>query len=157
MNLHDEIMNIRCTEWIYLTHASISHAVSRAYKEGHRDARHAADELALKGDAEINRLRSLIKERERLTDDELMKIYRHVWGINAGVIDFARIVEAKSTAKAEAEIMALRIALSTMVEYGYDLQGEWAWKRGEVAGNADEYCKLEQDIEKAKSYLNSNK
>jgi len=32
------------------------------YKQGHRDARHAAAELALKADAEIERLRDALRE-----------------------------------------------------------------------------------------------
>lgn len=41
-------------------------------------------------------------------------------------------------------------ALSDMIEYAYDLQGCWAWKKGERAGNAEEYVQLEQDIGKAR-------
>jgi len=39
--------------------------------------------------------------------------------------------------------------LDTLIDYAYDLQNEWAWKRGEVAGLAEEYINLSQDIEKA--------
>jgi hypothetical protein len=52
MNLHNEIMNINC---------AVGHAYAAnqtAYKMGHRDARHAAAELALRADAEIERLQS---------------------------------------------------------------------------------------------------
>jgi hypothetical protein len=55
-SLHNEIMNIRCDESNISIHAS----VSLAYKEGHRDARHAAAELAINSDAEIKRLRDFL-------------------------------------------------------------------------------------------------
>jgi len=58
MSLHNEIMNIRCNEKHLVEYTELR----THYKSGHRDARHAAAELALKADAEINRLRALIDE-----------------------------------------------------------------------------------------------
>lgn len=49
--------------------------------------------------------------------------------------------------------------LDTLIEYASNLQGEWGWKRGEVAGNAEEYDNLAEDIKKAiliKNELESN-
>lgn len=54
MNLHNQIMNIQIDE------KTVWHKYgtdgSYAYKEGHRDARHAAAELSLKADARIDEL-----------------------------------------------------------------------------------------------------
>jgi hypothetical protein len=50
MSLHDKIMNIRCV-------LPIAGAGDRVvFKEGHRDARHAAAELALQYDALIEQM-----------------------------------------------------------------------------------------------------
>ena len=58
MSLHDEMINIRCDE----AHLSEYPDLRTHYKSGHCDARHAAAELALKADTEINRLMALIEE-----------------------------------------------------------------------------------------------
>lgn len=50
MNYHNKIMNLRCVGWNDL------------YKEGHRDARHAAAELALDADATIDELLEVLEE-----------------------------------------------------------------------------------------------
>ena len=54
MSLHDEIMNLPSGQ------GTMSQSPDMAYKIGHRDARHAAAELALKADAEIERLRAAL-------------------------------------------------------------------------------------------------
>lgn len=54
MNLHGQIMNLpQCDP-------GLEADPQRAYKLGHRDARHAAAELALAADAEIERLREAL-------------------------------------------------------------------------------------------------
>lgn len=55
MNLHNEIMNIPTDKLDW----DVGVKESRSYKEGHRDARHAAAELSLKVDNYIERLESL--------------------------------------------------------------------------------------------------
>lgn len=61
-SLHDEIMNLPCKR-------TMSHFATKdellQYKEGHRDARHAAAELAITADdaqAELNAARALLRE-----------------------------------------------------------------------------------------------
>ena len=60
MNLHGHIMSLPQTPGLQMFDATEQHLT--AYKCGHRDARHAAAELALKADAEIDELR---KDAER--------------------------------------------------------------------------------------------
>ena len=55
MNLHNLIMNIPCVS------ASSGSTKKANYNEGHRDARHAAAELALTADAEIVKLRKALQ------------------------------------------------------------------------------------------------
>ncbi len=52
MSLHDQIMNLPAPDYSVLLAMP-----DYAAKIGHRDARHAAAELALKADAQIERLR----------------------------------------------------------------------------------------------------
>lgn len=54
MDLHSEIMNIPTIVGTYNDEF--------CYKLGHRDARHAAAELALKADARIEELETVLKE-----------------------------------------------------------------------------------------------
>jgi hypothetical protein len=54
MNLHGQIMNLSCDT------PRFGRTTTKHYKEGHRDARHAAAELALAADAEIERLRAAL-------------------------------------------------------------------------------------------------
>lgn len=59
-NYHDEIMNLRASE------AEIADdlpAAILAYKTGHRDARHAAAEIAAQADARIDELREAVVHR----------------------------------------------------------------------------------------------
>lgn len=59
MDLHSAIMNIRVDEQnLFYKYGNES---LYAYKEGHRDARHAAAELSLKADARIEELESVLK------------------------------------------------------------------------------------------------
>lgn len=59
MNLHNQIMNIQINE------KTVWHKYgtdgSYAYKEGHRDARHASAELSLKAEARIEELEEMLK------------------------------------------------------------------------------------------------
>jgi hypothetical protein len=57
---HGRMMNIPATEW------------GASYKHGHRDARHAAAEVALEADAEIAALRAVVAEAR----DALERIQR---------------------------------------------------------------------------------
>jgi hypothetical protein len=56
MSLHNEIMNIPASSVAYWSEQN-----AMAYKEGHRDARHAAAELALKGDEALEAIAELAK------------------------------------------------------------------------------------------------
>ena len=56
MNLHGQIMNLAVRKEDKLRAYSVGDAL--VYEYGHRDARHAAAELALEADAEIERLRA---------------------------------------------------------------------------------------------------
>jgi len=58
MNLHNEIMSIQSDPVKYVYEQQ-----QNAYNSGHRDARHAAAELALKADAEIDRLKSILRQQ----------------------------------------------------------------------------------------------
>ena len=60
MSLHDEIMNLPAQPDIRRTDRE-----ALIYKEGHRHARHAAAELALKADARIAGLGTLEKDAQR--------------------------------------------------------------------------------------------
>lgn len=55
MTLHNEIMNLPCGSKDMAKFAPSEHL---AYKVGHRDARHAAAELSLKYEQEIENLRA---------------------------------------------------------------------------------------------------
>ena len=57
MSLHDEIMNLLILPGLPMVNATENQLL--AYKMGHRDARYAAAELALKADARIADLESL--------------------------------------------------------------------------------------------------
>jgi hypothetical protein len=57
MNLHGQMMNLQAPDYTGL----MAHA-DYAAKIGHRDARHAAAELALKADAEIEGLCAALKQ-----------------------------------------------------------------------------------------------
>jgi hypothetical protein len=46
-----------------------------------------------------------------------------------------------------------RELLVTLLEYAYELHGEWAWKKGERAGNAEEYDELERTIKEAEEVI----
>jgi len=65
MDLHGQIMNLACVP----ANMDAEPNQRLAYKVGHRDARHAAAELALKADACIDALRAaLIELRDRIKD-----------------------------------------------------------------------------------------
>ena len=57
MNLHGQIMNLNCVP----TNMDAEPAQRLAYKVGHRDARHAAAELALTADAGIELLSTALR------------------------------------------------------------------------------------------------
>lgn len=65
MDLHGQIMNLPAR----LPKDCAKMATATAYKTGHRDARHAAAELALRADALVHELREVLeRERERGAD-----------------------------------------------------------------------------------------
>lgn len=68
MDLHGQIMNIsdKVTE---NKNAMAGNAAFVAYKEGHRDARHAAAELALKADVCIDALRAIVEQQRTMLFD----------------------------------------------------------------------------------------
>lgn len=57
-SLHGRIMNLPQTPGLPMVNATEAQLL--AYKIGHRDARHAAAELALKADAELDALRAAV-------------------------------------------------------------------------------------------------
>ena len=59
MNLHNEIMNIPVKHERVIFQDQVCYLM---YKEGHRDARHAAAELSLKAEARIEELEEVLKE-----------------------------------------------------------------------------------------------
>ncbi len=59
MDLHGQIMNIRCDEFASI--ALNNRKPTLHYAAGHRDARHAAAELALKADALAEAVDKLLK------------------------------------------------------------------------------------------------
>ena len=68
MNLHGQIMNLGAVE----PDEYADGPVRTAYRVGHRDARHAAAELALKADAELDALRKDAARLEWLLDNALI-------------------------------------------------------------------------------------
>jgi hypothetical protein len=68
-SLHDRLMNLEC---VIPDHLEEDAAVRMAYRVGHRDALHAAAELALEADAVRNELvivvRKLIAARDKQTE-----------------------------------------------------------------------------------------
>ena len=59
MNLHGQIMNLPCGE---LDFSGLERNYINAHKLGHRDARHAAAELAQKADTDAEAARKVIAE-----------------------------------------------------------------------------------------------
>lgn len=65
MDLHSEVMNIKVDIKLKEEYTDVDGTVESdwySYKLGHRDARHAAAELALKADARIEELEETLKE-----------------------------------------------------------------------------------------------
>lgn len=62
MDLHNEVMNIQIDEKETKARFPDEEWEFKAYKLGHRDARHAAAELALKVDARIGKLETVLKD-----------------------------------------------------------------------------------------------
>ena len=64
MDLHGQIMNIQCQKLPAFPFAGGAAGPEqlKAYKEGHRDARHAAAELALQAEATRDELLSLLRK-----------------------------------------------------------------------------------------------
>ena len=92
MNLHGKIMNIKCDPGNVaagfdagtLTRDQVTH-----YKLGHKDARHAAAEQALKADACIEALRSLMRGNTYRTIQGLTTWHEKTVPLNAD-LDRAR-------------------------------------------------------------------
>lgn len=86
MNLHSDIMNIQPTI-IHDGPNGVGNVNSNrflAYKEGHRDARHAAAELSLKADARIEELESVLKGLLNEAHTETKPLHPHSeWSIKA--------------------------------------------------------------------------
>ena len=77
MNLHGQIMNLPFVAQPDVT----TYKSEYAAKLGHRDARHAAAELALKADACIEVLRAIVEQQRTMgfdgsPSDELMDVAR---------------------------------------------------------------------------------
>ena len=64
MSLHNDVMNLPCV----LPEAATNHAVKLAFKMGHKQARHAAAELALSYDKRIEELETALKASQGLVD-----------------------------------------------------------------------------------------
>ena len=58
MSLHDEIMNIQTDK----AADEKIHGQIMAYKRGHRDARHAAAELAIEHDLEMEQMKEVLRD-----------------------------------------------------------------------------------------------
>lgn len=43
--------------------------------------------------------------------------------------------------------------IEDLLEYAYFLRGCWEWKKGEMAGNAEEYDELCETIDRAKAFV----
>jgi hypothetical protein len=63
-SLHGRIMNLQCQNPppISLSSGFTAQREAQAYREGHRDARHAAAELALEADVVIDELVSVVRK-----------------------------------------------------------------------------------------------
>lgn len=76
MDLHGQIMNLPAR----LPKDCAKMATSTAYKAGHKDARHAAAELALRADALVHELREVLEwarvEKAPLREQEIDSIKR---------------------------------------------------------------------------------
>lgn len=90
MDLHAEIMNIQCDTNDECTYKYGQDHHHTSYKIGHRDARHAAAELALKAQARIDELESLLKEALPWLNN-----YEDCQGTPEEVTSLARIIEGK--------------------------------------------------------------
>jgi hypothetical protein len=64
MNLHNEVMNITCEPDRL---AGVNYGL--AFKQGHKSAIHAASEIALKANAEINRLKIALSSAIECAED----------------------------------------------------------------------------------------
>ena len=79
MDLHAQIMNIPQTQGLAMANATEGQQL--AYKLGHRDARHAAAELAAAYEAEIEALRKAAKRYHWMRDNPLWSVgYREKRG-----------------------------------------------------------------------------
>lgn len=70
MNLHNEIMNIAVDEKELQSRFYEEKWEMVAYKLGHRDARHAAAELSLKAEAQIEELEAVLGKFVNWTTNE---------------------------------------------------------------------------------------
>lgn len=80
MNLHSKIMNLRSNA---TTPEGRFCARSNDYKEGHRDARHAAAELALKADALADALRLYVAAGIGHSTDIALQLDAHTAAMQA--------------------------------------------------------------------------
>ena len=75
MSLHNDIMNIECDK----NHMQEYPELRLHYKQGHRDARHAAAELVLKADVEIAKLTKDFNELAAITN---LILFHHERGLS---------------------------------------------------------------------------
>jgi hypothetical protein len=64
MNLHGQIMNLRADR---PSETEVGKSIDKAFKAGHREARHAAAELAVKADACIEAARAVMEFRHDIS------------------------------------------------------------------------------------------
>lgn len=90
MDFHNEIMNIS------VKHETISCEVGnpRDYKLGHRDARHAAAELALKADARIKELEDILSRLVK-ENDLAMPNENYQWMYSPMRVECLKLLENK--------------------------------------------------------------
>ena len=87
MNLHGQIMNLPCRDDDALNAEYSDRRI--AYKHGHRDARHAAAELALKADAQVEALHAALTAIAALDPDKDSDEGLNEWG-EADCFDMAQ-------------------------------------------------------------------
>lgn len=86
MSLHDDIMNLRCD---VPKDANVNQALS--FKYGHKQAQHAAAELANSADSELERLRARVAELEAQQDPTTDDISAQDWKGMDGACAFSLI------------------------------------------------------------------
>lgn len=78
-NYHGQIINLPATPPPDVTESPVKD-IRIAYKTGHRDARHAAAELAIQADQRIEELEAKVIELQEICDSRLDEINRLRFG-----------------------------------------------------------------------------